>query len=296
MAMIDLTFTHSETGAPVATLGESPAVDEVAQCVWWVDTAGKRLYQTSLQSGATKHWTMPEEPGFVVLDRHSRPVLGMQSGIFAFETASESLTKIAALDRPGHRFNDATVDDLGRLWVSTIAMDLEKGAAAIHRVCDDLTLQTVVHGLSIPNGMAVDVDRRQLYYSDSHWDIQTIWTMEEQAGAGNFGPPVFFASTLNMPGRPDGAALDADGRYWVAAVDGAALYVYAPHCTVETGKLLYEVGLPIQAPTKPAFHGPTGELIVVTSKADGAQGGRLAMGRSARGQFRGKPQARWRNR
>jgi hypothetical protein len=141
-------------------------------------------------------------------------VLGMQSGIFAFETASESLTKIAALDRPGHRFNDATVDDLGRLWVSTIAMDLEKGAAAIHRVCDDLTLQTVVHGLSIPNGMAVDVDRRQLYYSDSHWDIQTIWTMEEQAGAGNFGPPVFFASTLNMPGRTARRWMPMDATGW----------------------------------------------------------------------------------
>jgi xylono-1,5-lactonase len=292
--MFDLTFTFSDANAPVATLGESPAVDEVARCAWWVDTQGKRLYRTDLGSGATRHWPMPEEPGFVVLDSGSRPVLGMESGLFVFEAATESLVKLASLGRTGHRFNDATVDDLGRLWVSTIAMDLEKGAAAIHLIAEDLTLQTVVSNLSIPNGMAVDVGRGILYYSDSHWDIQTIWTIEVDCDTGHAGTAAPFASTLDMPGRPDGAALDAEARYWVAAVDGAAIYVYAPHRPGEPGRRLFEVDLPIQAPTKLAFHGAGGENIVVTSKADGECGGRLFMAHSMPGQLRGKRQARWR--
>lgn len=291
--MIDLTFTFSDDKVPLAALGESPAVDEAAQCVWWVDTAGKRLYRTDLGSGATRHWPMPEEPGFVVLDARSEPILGMQSGIFAFEPAIEKLVKLTDLNRPGHRFNDATVDDRGRLWVSTIAMDLEKGAAAIHRVTDDLTLQTVVSDLSIPNGMAVDLDRGLLYYSDSHWDIQTIWTIPLDECGDRVGSPTLFSSTIDMQGRPDGAALDIEGRYWIAAVDGSALYVYAPHQAGERGTLIFEVVLPMQAPTKPAFHGPAGDRLVVTSKADGGLGGRLAMTDPLPSHIRGKRQPRW---
>ena len=120
--------------APAAILGESPAVDAAAAQAWWVDTAGKRLFRTDLSTQATAFWDLPEEPGFVVLDAARLPVLGMETGLFRFVPDADLLQKLMGLDKPGHRFNDATVDANGALWVSTMARDLAKGEAAIYRV------------------------------------------------------------------------------------------------------------------------------------------------------------------
>ncbi|MDF2371870.1 MAG: SMP-30/gluconolactonase/LRE family protein [Rhizobiaceae bacterium] len=286
--IITPTYAFSSAKVPTALLGESPAVDQQAGQVWWVDTSGRRLFRTDLDGGESKFWTMPEEPGFVVLDQAGQPIIGMETGLFAFDPNKATLATLLNQTRLGHRFNDATVDDRGTLWVSTMPLDLAKGAAALWRVAADLALKPVIQDLCIPNGMTVDTGRSRLFYSDSHWDIQTIWTAPINPDTGDAGEPVFFADMKNKAGRPDGAALDAAGRYWIAAVDGAALYVYAPE-----GQFLFEVPLPVQSPTKPAFFGPRLEKLAVTSKSDGAKGGRLTFVSFAQDIVQGLQQPRW---
>lgn len=286
----EILTAFSAADVPAAILGESPAVDEAASKVWWVDTAGQRVFRTDLKTQATAFWDLPEEPGFVVLDKARRPVLGMQTGLFVFVPEADLLEKFMSLGMPGHRFNDATVDANGALWVSTMARDLGKGQAAIYRVMDDLRLKPIVTGLAIPNGMAVDVQRGRLYYSDSHWDVQTVWTVAVDVETGEAGEPVVFASMTDMAGRPDGAVLDSEGRYWIAGVDGAALYVYSPD-----GAYLFNVPLPVEAPTNLAFWGERGEKLVVTSKGDGDHGGRLMSASFRHDPVGGLKQPAWRH-
>ncbi|MDF1606672.1 SMP-30/gluconolactonase/LRE family protein [Hoeflea sp. YIM 152468] len=272
---------------PAAELGESPAVDHDAGEVWWVDITGRGLHRSGLESGVTASWGLPEEPGFVVQAASGQPIVGMETGLFAFDPHSGSLKKLLDQTRFGHRFNDATVDSTGVLWVSTMARDAARGAGAIWCVSDDLTLLPVAAGLTIPNGMAVDRIRRRLYYSDSHPDVQTIWTAS-LVGHGEIGKSAVFADMKPMSGRPDGAALDADGRYWIAAVDGAALKVFSPD-----GEPLSEVALPVTFPTKLAFYGEHCENLVVTSKRDGEHGGGLTFLSCAKENVRGTRQTRW---
>ncbi|MDZ7600595.1 MAG: SMP-30/gluconolactonase/LRE family protein [Hoeflea sp.] len=271
-----------------AELGESPAVDEAAGLVWWVDIAGRRLCRSVIDSGETISWEMPEAPGFVVLDGAGCPVIGMETGLFGFAPQTGALKKLLDQTRSGHRFNDATVDPGGTLWVSTMPLDLTRGAGAIWRVDVGLTLTPIIDALTIPNGMAVDAARRRIYYSDSHPDVQRIWRAALDPESGMADQPVLFADMTAMAGRPDGAALDAVGRYWIAAVDGAALSVFSPEATH-----LFDVALPVMHPTKLAFHGARCDRIVVTSKRDGGQGGRLAFLTFDDDSVRGVPQARW---
>ncbi|PWV99176.1 sugar lactone lactonase YvrE [Hoeflea marina] len=287
LTIITPSIRLSSTLDCAAELGESPAVDHARGQVWWVDITGRRLHRTEIETGGARSWTMPEEPGFVVLDAAGWPVLGMETGLFAFEPLSGSLQKLLEQPRAGHRFNDATVDAGGILWVSTMSLSADEGAGSIFRIAADLVLVPVVEGLTIPNGMAVDCGRRRLYFSDSHRDVRTIWT----AGLcedGEVGEPAVFADMKAMAGRPDGAALDAAGRYWIAAVDGAALEVFSPD-----GDHLFEVPLPVNCPTKPAFHGERLDQLVVTSKRDTAHGGRLAFLSFEKDFVRGTHQARW---
>lgn len=285
--MIKPAIRSGTTPDPAAELGESPAVDHDAGHVWWVDIAGRRLHRTGLESGVTVSWDMPEEPGFVVQAASGQPIIGMETGLFAFDPQSGSLKKLLDQTRPGHRFNDATVDSTGVLWISTMALDAARGAGAIWRVSDDLTMLPVAAGLTIPNGMAVDMIRRRLYYSDAHPDVQTIWTASI-SNHGEIGEPTVFADMKPMSGRPDGAALDADGRYWIAAVDGAALKVFSPE-----GELLFDVALPVIYPTKLAFYGEHCENLVITSKRDDEHGGRLTFLSCGKESVRGTRQTRW---
>jgi hypothetical protein len=61
-------------------------------------------------------------------------------------------------------------------------------------------------------------------------------------------------------GRPDGAAVDAEGAYWVAMFEGQRLLKLSPE-----GKLLREVPLPVRCATMPCFGGPDLKTIYITT-------------------------------
>jgi sugar lactone lactonase YvrE len=61
-------------------------------------------------------------------------------------------------------------------------------------------------------------------------------------------------------GRPDGAAVDAQGYYWIAHVNGWRVARYSPD-----GKIDRTIGLPVQRPTMCAFGGDNLDVLYVTS-------------------------------
>lgn len=263
---LDVRFVASKGDG--ALLGESPFWD-LDDCIWWVDIAGRKLLRTRISNLETGAWPTPQTPGFVVLSGKNEPVVGMEDGIYGFAPGNGSFRQLLSLDRPGERFNDATVDATGRLWVTTMAMDAAPGRAALHAVTADLSLRTVVDGLTIPNGLASDAEGR-LFLSDSHAQIRTVWAMDCSLSTGALSGRDVFVAMGHAEGRPDGAALSTGGDiYWIAGVDGHALHGYD-----RAGAHRHRVPLPFPAPTKLAFF-PGG--MVVTAKAEGGHDGRLAL-------------------
>lgn len=266
MTKIEVHFDVCEGAA--AILGESPFWDH-GDFIWWVDIVGRKLLRTRLSTRETSSWPTPEMPGFVVLTGPDEPVLGMETGIYASFLAEGRFEKLVAFEAAGERFNDATVDDGGRLWVSTMAIDAEPGRGALHVVTPDFALRTAMDGLTTPNGLAADAGRDRLFISDSHPQVQTIWTATCDFRTGEVGCRTEFASTKQLAGRPDGAAPGTSGRYWIAGVDGAALYGFSTD-----GLLELEAPLPFPAPTKLAFFDGG---VAVTAKGEGGYGGHLAL-------------------
>lgn len=286
--MTVLTFQVFSQQHDKVILGESPCRDPKSDDLWWVDVEGRKLLNTNLVSGETKVWDTPECIGFVVLTGSGAPAVGMETGIFSFAPDTGVFAPLVQFDQAGARFNDATVDQGGRLWASTMALDAQTGRAAIHLITEDLRLEIVVEGLSIPNGMAVDLDRGRLFYSDSHPDSQNIWVTTVEDGCRLVGKASVFASTKKLGGRPDGAALDQDGFYWIAGVDGSEIYVF----NLEGG-LHATIPVPFPAPTKICFSGNDSRLVVVTSKCAGDFGGYLARGQMPASMAAGVAQPYW---
>ncbi len=288
MVTTELKFRLFSHGHLPARLGESPCVDVDGEAVWWVDVDGKKLFRTSCATGETLTWETPEFPGFVVMTAAGYPAVGMQTGIFAFLSGTGRFEMLVGLDMPGCRFNDATVDANGRLWASTMALDAQRGRAAIHLVNSMHGFHTVVDGLAIPNGLAVDAARQRLYYSDSHRSVQSIWVLPTDDVPGVVGEEEPFATTLKLAGRPDGAALDADGNYWIAGVDGAEIYVFEPE-----GQMKSTLAVPCPEPTKLCFAGDDLRTVLLTSKGNGETGGCLIRAFLPPGMAPGVAQHNW---
>jgi len=286
MVKLDFELIRVEDGR--AALGESPVWDPATGDLWWVDVTGKALFCLDTDAGSIRHWKTPEYPGFVVLMGARKPAVGMETGIFLFDPATGAFDRLVPFDRDGHRFNDATVDQKGRLWTSTMALDAKPASADIVQVTGDRTLKPVVRHLTIPNGLAVDLDRGRMFYSDSHPATQSIWTMSVDARTAATGDAGLFATTKSLQGRPDGAALDASGNYWIAGVDGGELYVFDPE-----GRIFNTVPVPFPAPTKIAFQGADGRSVAVTSKQIGEDGGYVAIARLPEASVPGAVQPYW---
>ena len=80
-----------------------------------------------------------------------------------------------------------------------------------------------------------------------------------------------FEPTEADRGRPDGAAVDAEGCYWTALFEGGRIQRYAPD-----GRLLAEYAVPARCPTMVCFGGPDRKTLYVTSARTGRSESELA--------------------
>jgi len=258
-----------------AGLGESPVWCPDRQAVWWVDVTGRRLFLTGLATAETTSWPMPEETGFVALSHGGTVVVGLETGLFRFDPDSADLTLLCPQPIAGQRFNDAATDARGRLWAATMEIDNRSPTGLLYRIEPDGTAEPVIDGLHTPNGLAVDGGRGRLYLSDSHPGRQTIWTVPLDPDTGSLGERALFVDMTGLDGRPDGAALDRDGTYWIAGVGGGCVHGFAPD-----GKAIARVTTPMPDPTKIAFGGPALDQAFLTSKSGPGSGGCLHVGQA----------------
>ncbi len=282
-----LCFTGA--GSVAADLGESPVFDQNACCVWWVDCAGKALFRTDWKTGVTRSWDTPEYPGFVVLTGVNGIAVGMETGIFLFNEDEAVFWRVIPINAPGFRFNDACVDPAGVLWAGIQKLDATEAAGALFRVTQSGELAVIDTGLTFPNGLSFDAVRARMYYSDSHASAQKVWVEAWPIPAASGVTRMVFADFSGIEGRPDGSAMDQNGNYWIAVVDGASLLVFSPD-----GYILKRYQVPVENPTKIAFGGDENRSVIVTSKGGKSPSGSLIFAEiNADSSVRGCPAFRW---
>jgi sugar lactone lactonase YvrE len=278
---------HWQTVADhTAALGESPFWHPHEQMLYWVDISGKQLLRANIYMGTVEAWDMPSEPGCIAPAASGGLVIALRHGIFRAQAWGGPLQHLVTLDYdPAHmRANDGKCDAAGRFWVGTIDETRSKKNAALY--CIDARDMTEtgsprVHckisptaGMTTANGLAFSPDNHSLYWADtpSHtvwaWDFDaTTAAMTARRVLTSFAPkpPDWQADPAasdngGYRGRPDGAAVDAQGNYWVAMFEGRRVCQLAPD-----GGLLAEFAVPLQCPTMPCFGGEDLKTLYLTS-------------------------------
>ena len=252
-------------------VGESPVWDTQDNLWKWIDQTGK-AFSFDPASGSVKQWSTHEKIGSMVLSSAGKMVCNCETGIFELtlgENEGALMTRLASITqaKAGMRFNDGRCDRQGRLWVSTMVMDISLGDAAGRwfRFAREDGLQPSPHGdFIIPNGSAFSPDGRTFYCSDTHRDVRMLWVFDYDTEEGVLGHKRPFVDLRNVIGRPDGAAVDVDGCYWVCGLDEGCIMRFTPR-----GELDRKITVPMLKPTMCSFGGDDGKTMLVTSLCRG---------------------------
>jgi sugar lactone lactonase YvrE len=247
-------------------VGESPVWRPHEQALYWVDIPNRAIWRWESLNGRVHQWRTLEMPGCIAPRQQGGWLCAMESGVFRIEPDEHDRptgSLVAGVDhsRPGMRFNDGRCDRQGRFRAGTMVMDMAAGhASGVVYGLDNNELRELVHGLIVPNGMAFSPDGRTMYLSDSHPKVQQVWAYDYDIDEGTPLKRRPFIDMRELPGRPDGAAVDADGCYWTCGNDAGLVHRVTPQ-----GKLDRSLEVPVKKPAMCAFGGANLDTLFVTS-------------------------------
>jgi sugar lactone lactonase YvrE len=243
-----------------ADLGEGPRWDVARQRLLWVDIMRGRVHAFTPSTGACRNVAVHQPVGALASGRDGSLVLAVAGGFARLDLDSQKFEMQAAAeaDRPQNRMNDGACDGAGRFWAGTMALDERPGAGALYRLDPDLTVHTMLTGVSISNGLDWSLDGRRMYYVDS--PTRRIDVFNFDLATGSIANRRTFVEVPADAGIPDGLTVDAAGFVWLALWGGAALRRYAPDGTLER-----VVPLPVTHPTSCALGGAALDELYVTS-------------------------------
>jgi len=173
------------------------------------------------------------------------------------------VTEIVEVETPGtgNRLNDGRATPGGSMVVGSMygSPEAERFAGAVHVVTPEGVHRTIRQDTGVSNGQAFSVDGSTYYFADSLRGL--IWAYDWDPDTESpKGERVFFDFDGRLPGRPDGACVDAEGAYWIACVGGGCVARITPAGHVER-----VVEVPVEHPTMPAFGGADLDVLFVTS-------------------------------
>ena len=253
-----------------AIIGESPTWCAARQLLFWIDVKAPALHCLDPRDGTDRAWMLPAEIGcFAVTEDGGRAVLGLRSGLFGLDLPDGTPTPIAPppFDPATHRFNEGGCDATGRFWLGTM-FEPEPGVAAapspgaLHSYSPAEGLRRHGDASLEPNGMAWSADGGTMYLAHSR--AQRVLAFPFEGAAGRLGAARDFLTVPRELGVPDGAAMDAEGCYWLAIHRGGRLRRYRPD-----GRLDRELLLPVSCPTMCAFAGPELDTLFITTASHG---------------------------
>jgi sugar lactone lactonase YvrE len=260
--------------------GESPFWHPHERALYWVDIPA-RLVKRLGPAGQMETWEMPSEPGCIAPIAGGGLVIALRDGIYRARDWGAALQPVARFnhDPATTRFNDGKADPEGRFWAGTMYEPRDARRAELYSI--DLRpengddgrpiVQLKAHNAVLANGLAWSPDAATLYWANTadhavyawDWDARTN-VMRHHRVFREFArkPAGWQPGMAGYGGRPDGAAVDAEGHYWCAMYEGQQLLKLSP-----AGEIVEAVALPVRCPTMPCFGGDDLRTLYVTSAA-----------------------------
>lgn len=247
---------------PLAHHGEGPVWSADWGGLRWVDMLAGDVLSLDAATGRVDRHHVGAVAAAIRPRLDGGMVLALERG---FALADQTFTDVRELPQlwtdDGVRMNDGGCDPDGRFYCGSMAYDERTGAGALYRLDPDGHVATILHDVTISNGLAWSPDGATAYYVDTPTRRIDAFDYSASSGLASRRPLVTIPQDA---GAPDGLTVDAAGDLWVALWGGSAVRRYAP-----SGRLLDVVELPVAQVTACTFGGPTLDQLYITTSRHG---------------------------
>jgi len=242
-------------------IGEGPIWDTKENILYWVDIMGEKVQSfdpatnrhTQLQVGQAVGTVVPRSDGGLLVAAHHG---------FAYideKTKQVRLIHDPESHLPENRFNDGKCDPAGRFWAGTMAFEPKAKVGSLYCMDVDQSVRKVLSDVTISNGLAWSLDHKQMYYIDS--PTYMVKAYDYNIDSGQIKNDRILLTIPRDIGMPDGMAIDAQGRLWIAHYGGSKICCWDP----TTGQIVQTIETPVSLVTACAFGGPELETLYITS-------------------------------
>lgn len=270
-----------------ATLAEGAIWHPAEKLLYWVNIEGCVLHLYDPVSDEDKSWPVGGRVGTVVPVANGGALVALQNGIHTINTKTgETRLVVNPLKSADIRFNDGKCDPAGRFWVGTMALDSREGAAVLYCMEHDGSIRQVLDKLTVSNGLVWTADKQTMYFIDTPTRKVQAFAYDHETGA--ISEPREAVRIPEHEGKPDGMAIDEQGRLWIALYGGGGVGCFDP----ETGEMLLKVNVPAPHTTSCAFGGERLDTLYITTARDGLSDEQLQEYPHSGGIFAIKPDAK----
>ena len=229
-------------------LGEGPVwLDKTGELAW-VDIGRSKWHRLTLETGqlATTSFDSPLCGFAPACDRAF--IGAFADGIAPFDADGRgSFLHQPEADKPENRFNDAGTDPRGRFIAGTMNTAADAATGAFYILGTDGALSILRPSVTISNTVAFAPEGNRIYMADTATGDLAAYRYD--LDSGRLGPrDASFDPPTDLPGAPDGSAVDADGCLWNARWGGNCIVRVTP-----TGRIDRILKLPVSKPTSCAF-------------------------------------------
>jgi L-arabinonolactonase len=240
--------------------GEGVLWNQAESRVWWTDIEGRALWSYDPLTGSSECREMGErvccfaprrDGGLIVAYADRVALLDDQSGseeiIVRFEPENENT-----------RLNDGRTDRQGRLIVGGMNEGTGAADSSVLSIDTDLSVRTVVRGVSCANSTCFSPDGGTMYFADT--PDREVVAFDYDGETGKLSNRRRHASFEDEPGLPDGSCVDAEGGVWNAEWEGRRVVRIAPNGVIDQ-----VIDVPVWKPTCCAFGGPNLDTLFITT-------------------------------
>jgi xylono-1,5-lactonase len=234
---------------------EGPTVDGDGN-VYFSDVLGGGVYRRDSDGEITTVVPKRRGVGGIVLHAEGGVVVSGRDIVHVRDGVNRTLYSIDGL--PG--WNDICADSAGRVYAGSIRFavfdpDAQPVPGELWRIDAEGESTCLYDEVLHANGVALSLDERTIYHSDTRKNVIVVHTLADDGEAGDRRAFHF------APGAPDGMAVDEQGFVWVASATGGCVARLT-----SDGEIDGVLDVPAETVTSVCFGGDDGrDLYVVTA-------------------------------
>ena len=200
-------------------LGEGPLWHPLREELFWFDILNRTLHSQ------TQSWSFSGYVSAAGWISRDELLLASETGLIRFDLATGSETPVAGAGTAATRSNDGRADRQGGFWFGTMGKKAEKDAGAIWRWYRG-ELRRLYEGVTIPNAICFAPDGSAAHFGDTV--LGRVMKVALDAQGWPKGEPEAWLDLARAGLNPDGAVIDAEGRFWNAQWGAGRVACYGP--------------------------------------------------------------------